>query len=416
MNKDWSRLDNAAKIFPSADSGANSQVFRFSCELKDPIDQRILQTALDETIEVFEVYRYIMKRGIFWYYLERSDIVPIVTEEHKPPCSAIYHRDRRNLLFSVTYFRNRINLEVYHVLSDGTGAMHFLRTLTAKYIHARYKTENTMPNYDASRTQMKADSFAKYYSDTRSCKKQKRPAACRLKGAKIPEDRLSIITGHISVKSALAAAHESQVTITAFLSALFMESIGEEISERAKRKDVVLAIPVNLRQFFPSKSARNFFSLVFTGYNFSENISSFNRIAAKINSDLKENLTPEKLAVNIDAFSNVENNFFAKIAPLFFKDICLKYAYRLSMRQSTATISNIGIVKMPEPLKKYIKSFDVYTGTNKVQICLCSYEDVLSISFTSPFVSTDIQRRFFRKLTARGIDVTIFSNNTGDDI
>ncbi len=415
MNSDWSRLDNAAKIFPSANGGANAQVFRFSCELRDLIDSKILQAALDETIEIFEMYRYVMRRGFFWYYLEKSNIKPVVREEYKPPCSGIYDRDRKNLLFGVTYFNNRINVEVYHVLSDGTGAMHFIRTLVGAYIRLKYKPGDIAINYDASRTQMKADSFAKYYTDKKAVKRKKMKSACRLKGAKISETYLGVITGHMNVKAVLEAAHKQNATITSFLGGVFMESIGREISARAKKKDVVLAVPVNLRQFFPSKSVRNFFSMVYARYNFSRFSGDFDDIVKKIDSDLKENLTEERLAEHINTYSDVEHNFFAKITPLFLKDVFLKLAYGVSMKQSTATLSNIGIINMPDEFGEYIKAFDVYTGTNKVQICLCSYGDTLSVSFTSPYVSTDIQRRFFRRLTGMGIDVTIFSNYAGGD-
>ena len=33
MKSEWNKLDNAAKIFPAAQSKKDTQVFRFSCEL-----------------------------------------------------------------------------------------------------------------------------------------------------------------------------------------------------------------------------------------------------------------------------------------------------------------------------------------------------------------------------------------------
>lgn len=415
MSREWNKLDNAAKIFPAADGGADMQVFRFSCELMEEIEPSALQKALDETLEMFDVYRYVMLRGFFWYYLERSDIAPVVREEYKPPCAALYHGDGSSLMFEVTYFNCRINLEVYHVLSDGTGAMQFLRTLVTKYLCIRFGLDDIIPDYDASRTQMKDDSFSKYYSSSRKASKQRMKKACRLKGARLSENRLNIITGRVSADKVLDVSKEHGVTLTAFLCSCLAEAISEEISARAKKRDVVLAIPVNLRKFFPSESARNFFLLVFAGYNFSKNSGEFNDILKKISSDLKENLTPEKLSGSLNAYSAVEHNFFAKITPLRLKDVFLRYAYQLSMLQSTATVSNIGIVKMPPALDKYIRAFDIYTGTNKLQMCLCTYNGILSINFSTPLVSTDIQRRFFRKLTALGVEAEVFSNTGAEE-
>ena len=64
----WWTLDNAAKIFPSTSSSHNSKVFRFVCELQEPVEPLILQAALDKTIERFPMYRSVMKLGWFWYY------------------------------------------------------------------------------------------------------------------------------------------------------------------------------------------------------------------------------------------------------------------------------------------------------------------------------------------------------------
>jgi len=66
---------------------------------------------------------------------------------------------------------------------------------------------------------------------------------------------------------------------------------------------------------------------------------------------------------------------------------------------------------MPDEAKPYIRLFDVFISTEKLQICICSYEDNMNISFTSPFVSTDIQCSFFRQLTQIGVAVEISANN-----
>lgn len=109
----WSRLDNAAKIFPSTSSKKDPKVFRFSCELTEPVDGQTLQFALDQTMEKFPFYRSVLKRGLFWYYFEDSTRRPVVQPEGLPPCAPVYSADRKGLLFRVSFFERRINLEVY---------------------------------------------------------------------------------------------------------------------------------------------------------------------------------------------------------------------------------------------------------------------------------------------------------------
>ena len=63
----------------------------------------------------------VLRKGLFWHYLEPCNLRPIVKEEYKEPCSRLYIRDKKTLLFEVTYYKKRINFEVFHVLTDGTG-------------------------------------------------------------------------------------------------------------------------------------------------------------------------------------------------------------------------------------------------------------------------------------------------------
>ena len=93
----WYRLDNAAKIVPSTAKGANTRVFRITCELKEDVSKEILQRALDETIEEFPFFNCVLHRGIFWYYLEDSNLRAVVQEENQPACLPLYIPGKKNL-------------------------------------------------------------------------------------------------------------------------------------------------------------------------------------------------------------------------------------------------------------------------------------------------------------------------------
>lgn len=416
MNNEWNKLDNAAKIFPAAQSKKDTQVFRFSCVLKKSVDKNLLQKATEETLEEFTIFKSILRRGFFWYYLENSDIKPIVCEEYKSPCSLIYEKNNHRLLFEVTYYKNRINLEVFHVLTDGTGAMNFLRTLVSKYLSYAENTKEYETDYDASNSQKSDDSFSKYYSGKISLKQEKNKTAYKITGRRFFDSRLKVIIGTVSVKQCIEEAHKYGVTLTAFLAAVLVKSIISEIPVRAKgKKPVTILIPVNLRNFFPSVSARNFFCLTYIKYDIAKHGEDFSIIAEVMNNQLKDKLKAEKLLSTIDTYSYVERNVITRLIPLAVKDIFLRMAYRMSGKAVTATLSNIGIAKMPDELMKYIERFDVCISTDRLQLCSCSCGDTLSLGFTSLFVSSDIEMRFFRELTSRGIDVEITSNVNYDN-
>src|SRR5699024_8292343 len=126
--------DNASNIFLAAMTNRDSKVFRFSAELTDTVDSDLLQQALNEVYSQYLLYHSVLRRGIFWYYLEESDLKPVVQLDTNPSCQPLYHFDRRELLFRVVYWKKRVSLEVFHVLSDGTGAMWFFQDLLKEYL------------------------------------------------------------------------------------------------------------------------------------------------------------------------------------------------------------------------------------------------------------------------------------------
>ncbi|MFR0952435.1 MAG: hypothetical protein ACLSGK_06285 [Lachnospiraceae bacterium] len=116
------------------------ECFRFYCQLKEEVDGEILQAALDQTMEKYPLFQAVLRKGLFWFYLEHRDIRAVVKPETEPPCSRLYIPDKKSLLFQVSYDKNRINFEVFHALTDGTGAMHFLQELVQDYLILAHPT------------------------------------------------------------------------------------------------------------------------------------------------------------------------------------------------------------------------------------------------------------------------------------
>ena len=412
---EWSKLDNAAKIFPANSKKSDTKVFRFACELFDTIDPQVLQQALDITLEAFPLYQSVIKSGLFWYYFEKGRFKAFVTEENLPPCSTLYDKNNKTLLFRVMYYRKRISFEVYHALADGAGALQFLRTLIFHYITIKYKyalrDKSPVLDIEASKTQKLDDSFQKYYyKDEKAFSKKKRIKAYKIKGAKIPEYRFSVIEGVIPFDEIIPKVKEYKASLTIFLAAILMCAINEEVPARLKRKPVVLNIPVNLRNYYSSQTARNFFGVIKVEHDFSKGSQELSEVINSLKEKFKENLTPEVLAGRLNKLASLEHNYILRVIPLKIKNLILKIAYALADRSYTSTLSNVGIVNMPDDIKPFIYSFDVFVSTDKIQACLCSFENQLRISFTSAFVSTEIQRRFFKTLTDMGIPLVIESN------
>lgn len=417
---DWSRLDNAAKIFPPTSNKQDTKVFRFCCQLNEWVDRETLQLATERTLESFPIFRSVLKHGLFWYYLEKTDLVPIAEPEYRPPCGQIYDPNSRNLLFEVTCYRDRINLEVYHSLTDGTGALQFLKTLVCNYLAIKYPQtrQDLLPEieYDASATDRDEDSFSKYYDPHHQAKRTRGRKSAQLKGLRVPEGRIRIIEGIMPVREVLQLAKSYQTTLTVLLTSMMLIAFAEEIPLRKRKRPVVLDVPVNLRNYFHSDTARNFFGVIKVGYNFSEGPGTLEDVIRQVREEFARELTADQLGARMAALSKAEHNYVARVVPLVLKDIILRTADRINEAYMAGSISNIGKIEMPQAAQPYVRRFDVFVSTEKLQACVCSYGSELTVSFTSAFRSTNVQKNFFRQLTAAGIPVEIQSNKMEDDV
>ncbi len=414
----WSKLDNAAKIFPSTSTKQDTKVFRFICELTEAIQEESLQQALRKTMELFPLYHCTLRRGLFWYFFEDSRTPARVQKEHLPPCTELYHPDRHGLLFSVTYYGCRINLEVFHSLTDGAGALAFLRLLVFHYL------EIIHPNLSKARMEMKddvallermRDSFAQYYTGKHPYDKKKVARAYHISGRRLPQHQLRIIEGTVKVSQVLKLARQYDTTVSVFLCALLLMAIQSQMKQQDKKKPVNLSVPVNLRNYFPSKSARNFFSVILVGYQFKDN-PTLPEVIAAVKEGFAKELTMEKVEGHFNELCALEHNLLTRMIPLILKDISLKVAHWLSEQEVTAAFSNVGRVDMPKMIAPYIRQFSLFLSTKRMQVCLCSYGERLTMTFSTPFVDTGVQRYFFRMLAEMGVDVEITSNeDTGGD-
>ncbi len=405
----WYRLDNAAKIFPPSKNKYDSKIFRFSVSLKENIDKSILEQALNKTLKEYPIFKSVLKRGLFWYYLEEADITILVEEEHLRPCSEF----TSNALFQVTYYKKRINLEVNHALTDGTGTLMFLKSLVAYYLDIKYKLKNKEIINIASTKESSLDSFKKFKTGKIKKTLSTRGIAYQIKDEKYVENNLKIIEGIVDVNEVLKLAKKYNVTLTVFLTSVLIKSIGETMDIKSRKRPIVIVVPVNLRKYYPSYTVRNFFSAVNISYKY--NGEDIKDIIKVVSEEFKKNLNEENIKNKMNNMAILEDIFILRLIPIFIKDLILRYVYKLTNYENTITLSNIGVINMPSVYQDYIDYFDVFISTSSIQICMCSYLNNLTLSFTSQFINSEIEKNFFRYLTNLGINVVINTNKTGGE-
>lgn len=414
----WRSLDNAAKLFSAASSPKDTRVFRFYCELKEEVKEEILQEALNQTIQKYPVFLSVMRKGLFWHYLEKSELRPVVREEYKEPCSSLYVRDKKTLLFEVTYYKKRINFEVFHALTDGTGATEFLRELVKNYLYLIHEEDLEpveLSNQYLTVKDQEDDSFSRYYDPDFPRKKKKKIRAVQIKKGGKGYEELQINEASMSVKELLGIAREKKVSMSVLLTAAFICAIHEEMSRMQEKKPVILMVPVNLRKIFPSDSMLNFFGYIEPGYQFGGGKDSFEEVLEAVKLYFQENLSKEHMAGRMNELIAIEKHKILKWAPLELKNRCIRAGAKMAEQEVTAVLSNMSVVKMPEDYAQYIEKFGVYTSTNRTELCICSFQDTLSLGFTSRYDSTNIQRNFYRILKELGASVKVAEPDFPED-
>ena len=137
----WVRLDNAAKIYPAARRRNWSNVYRQSVTLFEDVDREVLKSALEVTVSRFPSIAARLRGGLFWYYLEQVEHAPEISEEYSYPLVYMSDKEMAKCALRVIVYHNRIAVEFFHTLTDGNGALVFLKNLAAEYLEQKYKIE-----------------------------------------------------------------------------------------------------------------------------------------------------------------------------------------------------------------------------------------------------------------------------------
>ncbi|MBO5279261.1 MAG: hypothetical protein J6B06_07210 [Lachnospiraceae bacterium] len=415
----WHKLDNTAKIYPVITNNHLSGVYRISATLFEDIDPGLLKQTLNRILPWFEGFQVRLRRGVFWYYFETNKKEPMIKEETAYPCRYMEPYANNQFLFRVSYYHKRINLEVFHALTDGYGAINFMRELVCQYIRLAHPQnfagqEEPLP---ATSFNME-DSYVKYY-------RQKKVSgyshihAYQLRGEVLPAAMLGVIHGYVKVEEIKRVSKGYGVSITQYLTAALIWSIYKEyLHNQPSRMPIRINVPVNLRSMFPSTTTRNFFAVIFAAMMVSKEDYSFEEILWLVKEEFEKYLTEEHLSELISYNVSNEQNIFIRLIPLFVKNLGVKLIYRRSSRAFTATVSNCGAIQVGSEYEPYIERFHMIMGASRKQplkCVVCSYKDELVFTFSSVFTDSGLERVFCKRLTLDGIQVTIESNGVYDE-
>ena len=383
----WRRLDNSAKIFPISAGKKYSTVFRLSVVLNEKINRENLKKAVNMALDVYKPFKVRMKAGFFWYYFESNPKEPIVEEEKEYPCQYINPRENNNYLFKVTYFDNKINIDIFHSLTDGGNGSIFFREIVYNYLELSHPDELKCERISRKIEFNTEDSYIKNYN-----KKAKSNASSQkayaLKGRRIPLSAVSAIHEIIDLEALKRESKAYEATITQYLTAVLIYSIYEENYKKFNgKKPIKVCIPVNLKKYFQSKTISNFFSYITVEANMGEGkLNTFNEILEFVKSDFKRKLTEEEILKTMSANVKIGNNPLIRAVPIHIKKLLVRIGYIEIRKYTSITYSNIGRVGIIGKYQDYINYFLMLIAPESVEKIKCSsgsFGNKMVFKFTS---------------------------------
>lgn len=403
----WFPLDDAAKIYPLSMEHGRMSVFRLSVYLKTQVVPELLQMALNFTIKRFPSFATTLKKGFFWHYLDTAKRRFRVEQESDIPCQPIKVSQSGSQAFRVLCWENRISVEFFHVLTDGTGGMTFLKTLTGEYLRLTglpitvddtLWDTNAVPEaeeFENAFTKVEPRETASGFVDR---------AAVQMDGRLAEVRPCRILHFKMDAAQLKAAAQKYHATVTAYLLAL-MFLAGKAATDELQG-DASIQVPVNMRKFYASKTVRNF--SMYCGIRLPiERISDVASIIEPISKQLEQKASKESMCQMLTATEKLVN--MLRFVPLAIKQPAAKLVYGfLGDRIFTNTLSNLGVVDLPSTVREHIESMDFVLGTaitNRAGCTMVTCNGVATFSITKMTADPTFEEKMYELFCKDGIAV-----------
>lgn len=414
LKNKWRKLDNTAKIF-SLDDKNNTNIFRFSAILYQDIDKDILKSAVEKSLDNYSIFKVKIGTGLFWNYLEFNSKEIIIKEEDEIPCEHIDFKKNNDYLFKITYYKKKINLDIFHVLTDGTGAIEFLKSIVYNYLSLKY---NIPFNEDIKNDISYQDQYLKCYNKELKINNDFKKAF-QIPG-KVSKEQNNTYHYIINVYDIKKVCKSYDVTITEYLTAVYIYSMYLAFYNKKSQKEIVITVPVNLRKYYDVNTLSNFFVCMNVNPKILEkNLTTFDEILKQVHIEFIEKLKADEIKSYLTRDVKLGRNIMIRLVPLFIKKMFIKFIGKLFSNSSTSTLSNVGIVDVDDKFKKYIDNILVLVmpgETQKIKCTICSFNEKLNVTINSNVDHGDFGDIFLKLLQSKIKNINLETNNDVKEI
>ncbi|MDO4564940.1 MAG: hypothetical protein Q4C04_04935 [Clostridia bacterium] len=405
----WYALDDAAKIYPLSMRRGQMAVFRLSVYFYEDVVPELLQMALTFTMKRFPSFATTVKRGFFWHYLDTSKRRFAIEPDSGLPCRALKIARSGSQSFRVMYYKNRVSVEFFHILTDGVGGMIFLKTLAAEYLrlcgYPASPAEGVL-DVGGQPTPEEAENGFKFSERTYKASGFVDRPALQMSGKLSRSKPYRVLHFKMDAERLKSAAKGMNATVTAYVLAQIF--LAGRFATDELNGDMNIQVPVNMRKFYPSQTLRNF--SLYCGVRLPvQDITSAAEIVPEIARQLSQKATKDAMSEMMKGAQGLVNA--VRYVPLFIKAPIARLVYGfLGDKIFSTTLSNLGVVNMPEELAGHIESMDFTLGTalsNRASCSMVTYGNIATLSIAKMTADPSFEERLFELLAKDGVEAEV---------
>ncbi len=403
----WYPLDDAAKVYPLSMGRGSMAVFRLSVYFKQDVVPQLLQMALDFTIKRFPGFATTLKKGFFWHYLDTAKRRFCIEQESGAPCQPLKVSASGSQSFRVLYWENRVSVEFFHVLTDGTGGMEFLKVLIREYLRllgVESHCGDGIMDIDQTPDGQEAENAFRLVPLSGGGSGFIDKPALQMNGKLSQRKPCRILHLKMNAHSLKKAARRYDTTVTEYLLAVMF--LATKAATDEMQGDCSIQVPVNMRKFYPSATLRNF--SMYCGIRLPiDRIQTVAQVIPAIQNQLETKASQDSMNQMLISTKKMVSS--VRYVPLVVKQPVVKLVYGfLGDKIFSNTLSNLGVVQLPQPLAEHIDSMDFVLGTaitNRAECSLVTFGNTATFSITKLTADPSFEEKMEALLLADGIEL-----------
>ncbi len=405
-------LDTAGILYSYTKTKTWNQTYRVSANLYDEVNEEFLKQAVRKLRYRFPSFYMRISQGFLWKQLKSApvDVDDIVVQD-KELCSPVNTENKYAPLFKIRYYKKRISLDIFHGITDGHGAITYLKTLLATYFNLQGInipcTHGILDINESPKTEELEDGYLKFYDKSKGKASRSEKVAYQ----HYIDDKdgvFSIMQAKVSASEIKNITKALDVSVTEYLVALYAYSYYINKDHRS-RKPIKIQYPIDLRNIFGLQTLRNFSLVMSISLPYRKEKYTFEEVLETTVKQISDSKDKNKIQRILNTNAADAAMAITKYSPSFMKQPFIIAGFHLyGERMVTSPISNVGLISAPDELKKLVDYFDLTIGAtkmNSINAAVGTFKENMVITFSTKKARREVQKTFFNLLEKHGANI-----------